>query len=256
MVLDGAIDPALSTANLAAAEAASFEGQYRDFAAWCRRAGCPWNGPDPIRQFLDLVAAVRAHPAPAGGGLLGPGEVYLGALDRLYSPSGWDQLGRALYAARGGDGAPLRALSDDYLTRGSSNFNDANMAYNCVDHPTPRTIAGVARDARAAAVNAPIFGPFLAWGALSCAVWPARPTTRPRVVTAAGAPPILVVAALGDPATPYAWARSVASTLRRSALLTVRSTSHVVALSSPCTLAVVARYLLEGVTPPAGAQCS
>ena len=60
----------------------------------------------------------------------------------------------------------------------------------------------------------PMFGPTLAVGMLTCAVWPGS-TTRTRPGRPTGAPPILVVGTTGDPATPYeqtpGWPRCSAS---------------------------------------------
>jgi pimeloyl-ACP methyl ester carboxylesterase len=256
MLLDGVVDPAQTVVSLAREQATAFDRQYRAFAAWCRDASCAWTPDDPTRALLDLVARVRAQPLAAGSGrVLGPAEVYLGTLDLLYSESGWSRLGAALSEATGGDGGPLRDLADDYLLHGSANFVDANTAYNCVDHPAPRSVLAVAAAARAAARVAPIFGPFFAWGGLACAVWPAPPTSHPHVVRAAGSGPVLVVGATGDPATPYPWAASVARHLQHVALLTVHADSHVVAFAGVCARDVVDRYLVDLVLPAPGATC-
>jgi pimeloyl-ACP methyl ester carboxylesterase len=256
MVLDGVVDPARGLASLSLEQASAFDRKYAAFAAWCRASGCAWSSDDPTGALQSLVAQVRAHPLPAERGrLLGPGEVYLGVLDRLYSDAGWSGLGAALSAAERGDGGALRDLSDHYLIHGSSNFVDANTAYNCLDHPAPRSIEAVGVAARVAARTAPIFGPFFAWGSLVCAVWPVRASTRPHVIAAAGSATILVVGATGDPATPYPWARSVAANLGRAALLTVNSDAHVVAFAGACARAVVDRYLADLVAPPAGTTC-
>ena len=257
MVLDGVVDPALPLENLSREQSAAFDRQYAAFARWCRAAGCAWSSTNPTAALLALVAATRAHPLAAGNGrFLGPAEVYLGTLDLLYSSAGWNRLGAALAAAPRGDGGPLRDLSDEYLVHGSSNFEAANTAYNCLDHPAPRSPDAVAAAARAAARIAPIFGPFFAWGSLECAVWPVRGSTRPHIVTAAGSGALLVVGSTGDPATPYAWAKDVARRLRRSALLTVRSDAHVVAFAGACARNVVDRYLVDLIAPPPGMTCA
>ncbi len=104
--------------------------------------------------------------------------------------------------------------------------------------------------------SAPIFGPLLAWGEAGCAVWPAPPTRAVGPVAAPGAPPILVVGTTNDPATPYAWAVSVAKELDRGILLTHDGDQHVAYFYSACVRADVQMYLLSGQTPPAGSTCT
>lgn len=87
-------------------------------------------------------------------------------------------------------------------------------------------------------------------------MWPDPATRTVGPVSAAGAPPILVVGTTDDPATPYAWAVNVSHELSRSALLTVDGDSHVAYFYSACVRADVQAYLVDGVTPPAGATCT
>ena len=64
--------------------------------------------------------------------------------------------------------------------------------------------------ARRAAQIAPYFGATTVWLGLPCTFWPVPAASRPPI-HAPGAPPILVVGNTDDPATPYSWAQSVAS---------------------------------------------
>jgi hypothetical protein len=75
-------------------------------------------------------------------------------------------------------------------------------------------------------------------------------------VTASGAPPILVVGTTGDPATPYAWAVSVAHELSRGVLLTRDGDDHVAYFYSACVRDDVESYLVNGTTPPTGTVCT
>ena len=58
----------------------------------------------------------------------------------------------------------------------------------------------------------PLFGSALALGLLGCQQWQAQRLPLP-AVRAAGAPPLLVIGTVNDPATPYASARVLAKTL-------------------------------------------
>ena len=106
------------------------------------------------------------------------------------------------------------------------------------------------------AASAPVFGPLLAWGEAGCAVWPVPPTRTVGPVAAPGSPPILVVGTTNDPATPYAWAVSVAKELDHGVLLTHDGDDHVAYFYSACVRADVQTYLVSGQTPPPGTVCS
>jgi len=186
----------------------------------------------------------------------GVGQLYDAVLDSLYSQTDWPQLGAALAADAAGNGSPVVALSNHYNTGGSTNADDAATAIDCLDHPVSRNVASYGALARSIAVAAPVFGPLLAWGEAGCAVRPVPPTRRVGPVAAPGAPPILVVGTTNDPATPYAWAVSVAKELRRGVLLTHVGDDHVAYFSSACVRADVQTYLVSGQTPPPGAVCS
>ena len=92
-------------------------------------------------------------------------------------------------------------------------------------------------------------------GEAGCAVWPVPPTRTVGPVAAPGSPPILVVGTTNDPATPYAWAVSVAKELDRGVLLTHDGDQHVAYFYSACVRADVQTYLVSGQTPPPGTTC-
>jgi pimeloyl-ACP methyl ester carboxylesterase len=259
MVLDSVIDPALTFTQLSQGQADGFESELQSFFSWCAgTSACPWHpAGDPTRALLALLASSASAPVPAGGGeQAGAGELYDALLDGLYAQSDWPQLGDALAADAAGNGAPVVAMSDHYNQNGSSNGDDAALAIDCLDHPTSRDLSAYNYLADVLGAAAPVFGPLLAWGQAACAVWPAPPTRTPGPVSAAGAPPMLVIGTTDDPATPYAWAVSVSHELDRASLLTVDGDDHVSYFYSACVRSYVQAYLVGGVTPPAGTTCS
>jgi hypothetical protein len=70
-----------------------------------------------------------------------------------------------------------------------------------------------------------------------------------------GAPPIIVVGTLGDPATPYAWAKSLATELQSGRLLTYEGDGHTAYGSSDCIDHAVNEYLLTRTEPATGTRC-
>jgi len=259
MVLDSVIDPALSFSQMTLGQAEGFEGVLDSFFTWCAgTSACQWRpAGDPTTALLAQIAKSRTEPMPAGNGRsAGPGEFYNALLDGLYSESDWDTLGAALAADAAGNGAPIVAMSDHYSMDGSTNGADAAQAIDCLDHPSTKDLGSYGQLAASFAASAPVFGPLLAWGEASCAVWPVAPTRTPAPVSAPGSPPVLVIGTTRDPATPYAWAVSVAAQLRHGDLLTVDGSDHVSYFYSPCVRAYVQTYLIDLTTPPVGATCS
>ncbi|WP_143675948.1 alpha/beta hydrolase, partial [Streptomyces milbemycinicus] len=74
---------------------------------------------------------------------------------------------------------------------------------------------------------------------------------------AKGAAPIVVVGTTRDPATPYTWARSLASQLTSATLLTYNGDGHTAyGRGSACIDTAIDTYLLTGTPPPSGKRCN
>ncbi len=259
MVLDSAVDPALTANQMVLAQATGFEQSLDQFFSWCAgSASCPWRpSGDPTAAVLALIQQSRQQPLAAGNGnLVGPGQLYDALLDGLYARSDWPRLAAALAGAAAGNGAPALAMSSGYTANGSSNGADAGTAISCLDHPVSPDLAVYPALAAADGVAAPVFGPLLAWGQAGCAVWPVPPTREPGPISAPGSPPIVVVGTTGDPATPYPWAVSVAHELQHAVLVTRDGIDHVAYFYSPCVRAIVQSYLTAGTLPAPGTVCN
>jgi pimeloyl-ACP methyl ester carboxylesterase len=107
-----------------------------------------------------------------------------------------------------------------------------------------------------------MFGPTLLWGSLPCAYWPipASPVLTGPSSSAARpgqiASPVLVVGDLNDPATPYAWAVSLARWLRPGVLLGWKGEGHTSYMEgSTCVDAAVDAYLINLTVPRNGTIC-
>ena len=81
-------------------------------------------------------------------------------------------------------------------------------------------------------------------------------TGKPHRVSDAGAPPIVVVGSTFDPATPYAWAKSLVKQLDGARLITRKGDGHTGYFLSPCVSRAVDRYLLDLKLPKAGLTCT
>jgi pimeloyl-ACP methyl ester carboxylesterase len=268
MVLDGVVDPALSYQQSAVEQADAFDASLSAFFDACRRdESCAFaHDADPAKAYADLVATIRSEPVPGRvngeARMLGPGELDIGVASALYlGASGYDTLASALAQAASGNGTKMLRLSDEYTGREAggryTNETDVFYATSCLDAPSPPNVAGVQRLASQAARNAPHLGAFIVWLGLPCTLWPVPVQGKVGAIHAPNAPPILVVGALHDPATPYPWAVSVSSAMRTARLLTVAGTSHTsFARGNSCVDDTVDGYLVDLTLPARGARCS
>jgi len=262
-VLDGPLDPGLDLVAFVQGQAMSFDLELDRWFAWCTAAngcGLAGSGGRTVQQRFDAVeAGVRATPLVVGRRSVGAGEFSYGVAYAMYSRSLWPQLATAMVAAEAGDGAALLGLSDSYTERDSAGHypdtTDANYAVNCLDHRGPRTEQAWADAAKAVEGAAPRLGAAIVYNTLPCAYWPvpARPALS---ITAAGAPPILVIGTTHDPATPYAWAKALAGDLASGVLLTRDGDGHTAyGPGAPCVVAAADRYLVSLAAPAAGTRC-
>ena len=264
MVLDGVLSPTASMVEVTHDQAVSFEKQVREFAAYCAgHDDCPFdgNGEQVLAALHAWLASLDANPLAGDDRPLNEALATYAVLSYLYFP-GSDYirlLGALQSAVDDGDPEPMLALLDARISRGPDgryldNSSDAFYAISCTDRPFDGTVADVEALAQEWAVDAPTFGPGLAWGVLPCAGWPA--SERLPSITATGSGPILVVGTLQDSATPVHWARELAADLDNGHLLLWDGSNHTAYREgSPCVDAAVNDFLLTGTPPPAGTIC-
>ncbi|GAA3790334.1 alpha/beta hydrolase [Sphaerisporangium flaviroseum] len=268
MVLDGAIDPSLPPVpSVNAAQARGFEVAFRSFLADCfKESSCPFAGRNTDMaqsQLANLLKAADQHPLrnnTGDGRKIDESWTTLGIVTALYDKRSWPVLRAALGQAFRGDGTTLLKLADILVDRDQngtySNQTEANMAVNCVDHPYPHKISAYEEAARAAQKESPLFGSYVMWGSLPCEYWPVKPTGTDKPLKAAGAPPILVVGTQRDPATPYEWAKALATQLSSGVLLSYDGDGHTAyRTGSTCIDQAVDRYVISLTAPSNGTLC-
>ena len=255
-VLDGALDPTLSWDRLLEGQSRGFDVALEAFLADCERVTCAFRQAvegDLGAAYDALDARVDARPLEVGEGrTLGPGELSLGVGAALYDrEQGWPALAQGLADAEDGDGRVVQALADSYADRSADGYGpllESNLAVNCVDRPWPADTASYTALADRVAAQSPRFGEGIVLSGLACAAWPAAATGRPAPVTAAGAPPVVVIGTSRDPATPYAWSVALADQLESGVLVSVDGDGHTAYRSGApdCVLEPVTDYLLTG----------
>lgn len=273
LVLDGAMDPSLSSLRMNLEQTAGFGTAFESFARDCvKERDCPLGTKGPadagkrLKRFftdLDRAPIPAGDTGPAGGRKLGEALATTGVIAAMYDEAAWPELRDALTTAmKNKDGSALLALSDSYYERDSdgkySNLMFANAAVNCLDLPpsfaSPDDVRKAIPDFEKAS---PVFGKGLAWSALNCTYWPTKATGKPQRIEAKGAAPIIVAGTTRDPATPYRWAKALAAQLSSGRLLTYEGDGHTsYGRGSDCVDRTINTYLLAGRAPKTTKRCA
>ncbi|MFF4989671.1 alpha/beta hydrolase [Streptosporangium saharense] len=264
LVLDGAVDPALTPLEMNLTQARGFEVALDAFLENCLTTpDCPFHGTvaSAREQITELLKRADRQPLTnkTDNREIGESWTVLGLATPLYERQAWPVLRRALTDAQRGDGTTLLRLADLLINRGRdgeyANQTEANTAINCVDATFPRSSAEFAAAASKSLKDAPLFGPYIMWGTLPCAYWPVKPVPREKI-DAPGAAPILVVGTERDPATPYEWAKALANELSSGVLVDFDGDGHTAYRSgSSCVDRIVDDYLINLTVPKDGVRC-
>lgn len=248
MVLDAPLDPSLDLEGLLLAQAHGFQGQLDAFLAACSKdATCP------LAVDGDPRAAYEAAMAKfAGGEFDGVSQaVAIGGVGGYLQEGDAEALAMALADVLDGEAGRLSyasaALEPSRL--------DPQDAVVCVDLPGPRTPDELQAMADRLAAVSPDFGPLLALQGLPCLAWPVPAQREPATVLAAGAPPILVVTATGDPSTPPELGQALADQLESGVLVTRDGAGHTSMMRSDCVREIAERYLIALEAPQPGTVC-
>lgn len=266
-VLDGAVDPSLSAEDMAVEQTEGFAQAARSYLDSCvAQRACPFTGTtdEAEQQLADLVAGLDAHPLTASDGRrLGSATMLTAISAALYARTQWSTLSQALTDVRDGDPTGAMALADSYYARDADgtyedNSTEVLTAVNCIDLPTDQTEVGVQRLDERLREAGGVFGELSADGTPMCDQWPVAATGSPHRISATGSGPIMVIGTTGDPATPYAWAQSLADQLDEGFLVTNVGEGHTAyrATASTCVTDAVERFLVDGTRPEEGLRCS
>ncbi|HEY5457520.1 MAG TPA: alpha/beta hydrolase [Acidothermaceae bacterium] len=263
LVLDGAVDPTISSTDQDKTQAAGFQLAFSHFAASCTAKGSSCKlGSDPQQYVLNLMAKAAAHPIPSGNSTdkrtADDGAVLLGVISALYDETQWPDLITALADANKGDASGILSLDDQYNERGAdgtySNLEDANAAIGCADATQRPTIAQAQALQPVWRATNPLFGGSAASSLGFCSLWKAPPD-QPITVANKGAAPILVIGTTGDPATPISGAQHLAALLGSGRLLVWQGDGHTAYPKTTCVTNDVNSYLINLTLPPSGATC-
>lgn len=264
LVLDGAVDPSVPGVLVGATQAGGFQASLEAYLADCLTdTSCPFTGTkqDALDAVSTLLASLDNTPLDSlDGRKLGADSMVTAIILALYSADTWLYLTMAFEGVFTGDPAVALFLADAYNSREmngtySDNQTDAFNAYNCVDYPVDAQ-ADIDQAEQVVQSTAPTFAPYWGGGPSLCDVWSTPPTGTRAPMTAAGAPPIVVVGTTGDPATPYDWSVKLAEQLDSGVLVTYQGEGHTAYnKGSSCINQLVDAFLIDGVVPANGTIC-
>lgn len=263
MVLDGSVSPSTNSIDEAMVQATGFEHTLANFISTCDKDPTCALFPDAAGAITVTRASLDRKPVTvktaSGERTLGKDLFDYGLATALYDTSTWGPTAQAIKDVRGDGARTMLALVDRQTGRQPDgtydNSSDAQVMVNCADQKDRPTEAEAESAQARITQAAPTFGPLLGAGLTGCDDWPspAQPTPAPSAV---GAPPILVVGTVGDPATPYEWAQQMSAALTGSVLLTYEGDGHTAFLrGGPCVEDAVVSYFVDLKTPAPGTRC-
>ena len=262
MVLDGAIDPSLSLAEQGLGQAKGFEQALRTYVDYCQAStGCPLSGGTDagVQQVRNLITSANSTPLPTSdpNRTVTGSDIVTALSEYLYTTEqNWPPLTSALDQAINHHDGSAFAVAEEQDSTSKDDSGGVFQAVTCLDYPVEGDTATWAAQYEEAKRVAPIFGNTSVGMDLVCSVWGHNGTRKPTQIHAHGAAPILVVGTTGDPATPYAWSKSLAEQLDSGQLLTWEGNGHTAyGGDAPCVNDAIDAYLLSGTMPKEGLTC-
>ena len=273
-VLDGPVDLQVPPLKATYQQGQGFETAIDHFIAWCLRQGsCPLGATPAAAKarLVSFIAGLDGHPLPTADRArpLTEAQALTAIIGPLYLTSGgWQWLLTGLTPAlTTGNGAALQSIFDWFVERNpdgtyANNTNTVIYAMNCLDQRSAVRSAAQAQQLAATwSRTLPVMGATMAWSDLPCASWPVHAAIDIAKLRVHNVPPILVVGATYDPATPLPWARGLASELPGARLLIRSGDGHTsYANGDTCIDHSVDAFLLSTdvrhpVLPAAGTVC-
>ncbi|MFF0427918.1 MULTISPECIES: alpha/beta hydrolase [unclassified Streptomyces] len=254
MALDSVVNPHGVWYEDNIAQDYAFDTRHKAFMAWVARQNAVYKlGTDPAAveaAWYRMRNALRASPA---GGKVGPGELEDTFLPGGYYNGYWPRLASAFAAyVNDADPAPLKAAYERYgeADAAADNGYSVYTSVQCRDAGWPRDWNVWRKDSWDTHAKAPFSTWNNAWYNAPCAFWPVDSLTPPDV-TNDQVPPVLILQATDDAATPYEGGVALHRLMRGSSLVVEEGGgNHGVTLGgNDCLDEHLASYLATGKVP-------
>ncbi|NUJ99955.1 alpha/beta fold hydrolase [Streptomyces lunaelactis] len=266
MIVDSVVNPSREKiwyeANLD--QDVAFQMRWDDWKAWVAKNDATFhigNTPEKVeQQWVKLRATAKKNPI---GGVVGPAEL-LGLFQGApYYDSAWVPVASTWSKYLAGDtqaivDAAAPDMSDTAGNIASENGNAVYTAVECADAKWPTSWKKWDRDNTRLHQDYPFLTWSNAWMNLPCATWGAKQQTPLNVRTGKGLPPVLIVQATRDAATPFEGAVELHKRFEGSRLIIEKDAgSHgVTGLVNPCINERVDAYLLSGKLDSRDVTCA
>jgi pimeloyl-ACP methyl ester carboxylesterase len=284
LVVDGVIDPVAWATGSGDGDRVPYSTRIRadagaqatldEFFRLCDAAGSPACAfaPNSSARYAALATRLKSTPVTVTNPITGQPTSFnysllvSNSLSALYSSSVWPLFAQLLASLEqtadpAAAGAALAALEqalgpDDLWLGRYENQVEAQPGVACSDTDNPDRYSAWSAAGQAADAQFGYFGRLWTWASSPCAEWEGVDSARyTGPFTARTSAPVLVVGTRFDPATRYEGAQRVDQLLPRARLLTVQGWGHTSLGLSRCADNAIARYLLTGGLPKAGAIC-
>lgn len=255
-VLDSSVDPDLYGPGFFTTQGPAMEAALRHFAEWAAgKQGIGDTADDVLATVHRLVAG---GPVKAGGYTV-DGHVLPYLLYSVVSSDtaeDYTELAAEIRQLR--DGSPtvtdrLAAQLAAVHGEGDDVSAQAGTPFLCADRAVSHDPAVYYRDIEAHRASEPVFGA-VTRNITPCAFWPVQPIEAPTEIH--NGLPVLMVAAKGDPVTPYPGQLAMHRALTGSRMVTQLGAFHHGAfLGNECIDGTVVGYLTGGALPAIDGTC-
>ena len=274
VVLDSAMDPALSRQEAFEGDAAAGEQILRTYIESQQgQAGFPLSGAtdEAVSRLATFLDGLDAKPLTVsdGGDPVDRTEA-TAAIRTLVaaSPDNWPLLTEGLTQAMsshdgttlmknaeslsGGDESPKTEAQAVELLQSMYAFS----ANRCLDFPDTGNQASWDAALTSYRSDYPVFHTILPQHDAYCHGWGHTSKSKSVDVDVDATNPVLVIGILHDPTTPYPWSKALVSRLRNSHLLSVDMYGHGATGANSCTTTKVNDYFVKGALPSDGEVCA
>ncbi|MBH0779217.1 alpha/beta hydrolase [Nocardia bovistercoris] len=249
-VLDSVDDHSRTGDEFLADEARAGQDAFDGFTEWCAtHPDCVLHGRDVAALYANLRATATEGRLRAPGrpdAVWGPVDLASAVIQYLYAPT-WPDLARTLFDLA--EQAPAAAEAVPSPRRGGV-VTDYPGVIVCADwrFDIPDQARWLELWERQR-VEAPVLGTHFAWAAAAFCSGMSTPVANPQhVASTVDTPPVLVLNARHDPATPHGWASGVASRIPGARLVTWDGRGHGGYDRTECTRTAVDDFLLDPTT--------
>ena len=269
IVLDGATDPSISVFEVGLEQTKGFQRALENYLVACPDlfADCPFTGDLAIDlpRIRAIYDALDASPVRGlDGRFMDAGVLDTAMSAALYSQDSWEYLNILFEQAEAGETEMGFLLADFYYDRNpdgtyATNMFEAFFAIYCVDYPVESDPAVLAEQEVLLQQASPTtYRAFPPVGDTVCANWPYQYLGDGDLsVSGAGAPPVLIIATTGDPATPYEWGVRLSEAMESGVLVTYNGEGHTAYnKGSECVNRTVDDFFIDGTVPASDPNCS